>query len=361
MNWSKITTWFKGLKNWWNAFSSDVGVDLGTSTTLIYIKGQGILMIEPSIVAVNQKTGRVVAVGTDASSMIGRTPAHIEAVRPLSAGVISNFEVAEEMLAYFMRKAIGQSSKKYFRPRVVVGVPSSITNVERRAVRDAVKNAGAREVHIIEEPMAAALGIRLPVYDPVGSMVIDIGGGTTDIAVISLGGIVKAKNLQIAGEKLNQDIITYVRDEFKILLGEKTAEEVKIAIGSVYKEGEPLEATIRGRDLITGLPREVVITDADIREAVMPSVMTLVESIKEVLETTPPEVLSDIMNRGIILVGGGSQILGLPALLSRELELPVHLIDDPITAVVRGTGVILENVEEYKDILIDNEDELPPR
>ena len=361
MNWSKITTWFKGFKNWWNAFSSDVGVDLGTSTTLIYIKGQGILMIEPSIVAVNQKTGRVVAVGTDASSMIGRTPAHIEAVRPLSAGVISNFEVAEEMLAYFMRKAIGQSSKKYFRPRVVVGVPSSITNVERRAVRDAVKNAGAREVHIIEEPMAAALGIRLPVYDPVGSMVIDIGGGTTDIAVISLGGIVKAKNLQIAGEKLNQDIITYVRDEFKILLGEKTAEEVKIAIGSVYKEGEPLEATIRGRDLITGLPREVVITDADIREAVMPSVMTLVESIKEVLETTPPEVLSDIMNRGIILVGGGSQILGLPALLSRELELPVHLIDDPITAVVRGTGVILENVEEYKDILIDNEDELPPR
>jgi rod shape-determining protein MreB len=361
MNWSKITTWFKGLKNWWGAFSSDIGVDLGTSTTLIYIKGQGILMIEPSIVAVNQKTGRVVAVGTDASSMIGRTPAHIEAVRPLNAGVISNFEVAEEMLAYFMRKAIGQSNKKYFRPRVVVGVPSGITNVERRAVGGARREARAREVHIIEEPMAAALGIRLPVYDPVGSMVIDIGGGTTDIAVISLGGIVKAKNLQIAGEKLNQDIITYVRDEFKILLGEKTAEEVKIAIGSVYKEGEPMEATIRGRDLITGLPREVVITDADIREAVMPSINVLVESIKEVLETTPPEVLSDIMNRGIILVGGGSQILGLPTLLSRELELPVHLIDDPITAVVRGTGVVLENVDEYRDILIDNEDELPPR
>ncbi len=313
------------------------------------------------IVAVNQKTGRVVAVGTDAASMIGRTPAHIEAVRPLSAGVISNFEVTEEMLAYFMRKAIGSGNQKYFRPRVVVGVPSSITNVERRAVRDVVRNAGAREVHLIEEPMAAALGIRLPVYDPVGSMVIDIGGGTTDIAVISLGGIVKAKNLHIAGEKLNQDIITYVRDEFKILLGEKTAEEVKIAIGSVYKVAGVSEATIRGRDLVTGLPREVVITDADIREAVMPSIQTLVEAVKEVLETTPPEVLSDIMNRGIILVGAGSQIQGLPQLLERELELPVHLVDDPVTAVVRGTGVILENVNEYRDILIDNEDELPPR
>ncbi len=355
---------FKKLLNWreWlSTLGSDIGLDLGTSSTLIYIKGQGIVSVEPSIVAVNQKTGRVVAIGTDAASMIGRTPAHIEAVRPLLAGVISNFEVTEEMLAYFMRKAINASGKKYFRPRVVVGVPSSITNVERRAVRDVVRNAGAREVHLIEEPMAAALGIRLPVYDPVGSMVIDIGGGTTDIAVISLGGIVKAKNLHIAGEKLNQDIITYVRDEFKILLGEKTAEEVKIAIGSVYRTGAPAEATIRGRDLITGLPREVVITDADIREAVMPSINVLVEAIKEVLETTPPEVLSDIMNRGIILVGGGSQIHGLTTLLEKELELPVHLIDDPVTAVVRGTGVILENVSEYKEILIDNEDELPPR
>lgn len=352
---------FTNFRRYLTSLGSDIGLDLGTSSTLIYIKGQGIVMIEPSIVAVNQKTGRVVAVGTDAANMIGRTPAHIEAVRPLQAGVISNFEVTEEMLAYFFRKALGASKRKYFRPRVVVGVPSSITNVERRAVRDVVKNAGAREVHLIEEPMAAALGIRLPVYDPVGSMVIDIGGGTTDIAVISLGGIVKAKNLHIAGNRLNQDIVSYVRDEFKILLGEKTSEEVKIAIGSVYKAGAGSEATIRGRDLVTGLPREVVITDADIREAVMPSVQILVDAVKEVLETTPPEVLSDIMNRGIILVGAGSQIHGLPQLLERELELPVHLIDDPVTAVVRGTGVILENVLEYKDILIDNEDELPPR
>jgi len=359
----------KKLKGWswpgWQGFKqmigSDVGIDLGTSTTLIYIKDHGIVIIEPTIVAINQKTGRVVAIGTDANNMIGRTPAHIEAVRPLVGGVISNFEVAEEMLSYFLRKAIAQSSKKHFRPRVVIGVPSSITNVERRAVRDAARNAGAKEVHIIEEPMAAALGIRLPVYDPVGSMIIDIGGGTTDIAVISLGGIVKAKNLNIAGEKLNQDIIAYVRDEFKILLGEKTAEDVKIAIGSVFKGPQVLEATIRGRDLVTGLPREVVITDADIREAVMPSVNILVEAIKEVLETTPPEVVSDIMHRGIVLVGGGAEIAGLVALLEKELEIPVHLVDDPVTAVVRGTGVVLEHISEYRDILIDNEEEFPPR
>jgi len=361
-DWQKIKRWswpgWRGLKQ---MISSDVGIDLGTSTTLIYIKDHGIVITEPTIVAVNQKTGRVVAIGTDANNMIGRTPAHIEAVRPLNGGVISNFEVTEEMLAYFLRKAIGESSKKHFRPRVVVGVPSSITNVERRAVRDAVRNAGAREVHIIEEPMAAALGIRLPVYDPVGSMIIDIGGGTTDIAVISLGGIVKSKNLNLAGEKLNQDIIAYVRDEFKILLGEKTAEDVKIAIGSVFKQGETLEATIRGRDLVTGLPREVVITDADIREAVMPSINLLVDSIKEVLETTPPEVVSDIMHRGIVLVGGGAEINGLVPLLEKELEIPVHLVDDPTTAVVRGTGVVLEHLNEYRDILIDNEEELPPR
>lgn len=359
----------KKLKDWswpgWQGLKqmvgSDVGIDLGTSTTLIYIKDHGIVITEPTIVAINQKTGRVVAIGTDANNMIGRTPAHIEAVRPLVGGVISNFEVAEEMLAYFLRKAISQSSKKHFRPRVVIGVPSSITNVERRAVRDAVRNAGAKEIHIIEEPMAAALGIRLPVYDPVGSMIIDIGGGTTDIAVISLGGIVKAKNLNIAGEKLNQDIISYVRDEFKILLGEKTAEDVKIAIGSVFKGPEVLEATIRGRDLVTGLPREVVITDADIREAIIPSINILVDAIKEVLETTPPEVVSDIMHRGIVLVGGAAEISGLVALLEKELEIPVHLVDDPVTAVVRGTGVVLEHISEYRDILIDNEEELPPR
>ncbi|MEK7478012.1 MAG: rod shape-determining protein [Patescibacteria group bacterium] len=342
-------------------FSSDIGIDLGTSNTLIYVKGQGIVLVEPSIVAINEKTGRVVAVGTDAKQMTGRTPAHITAIHPLENGVISNFEVTEEMLAYFIRRSAGPSSKNFFRPRVVVSVPTSITNVERRAVRDAVRNAGAREIHVVEGPMAAALGIRLPINDPVGSMIIDCGGGTIDIAVVSLGGIVRSKNLHIAGDSLNKDIMAYVRDEFKILLGEKTAEDVKIAIGSVYKKDEPMEATIRGRDLVTGLPREVVITDADIREAITRSIIIFVDAIKEVLESTPPEVVSDIMHRGIVLVGAGSYIHGLQELLEKELQIPIHIVEEPHTAVVRGTGVILEDLDHYLDILIDDEDELPPR
>lgn len=349
------------LDKLYNLFSSDIGIDLGTSNTLIYVKGQGIVLSEPTIVAVNQKTGRVVAVGNDAKQMVGRTPAHIEAVRPMTGSVISNFEVAEEMLSYFMKRAGQLAKKNFFRPRVVVSVPTGITNVERRAVRDAVRNAGAREVHIIEIPMAAALGIRLPISDPVGSMIVDVGGGTTDIAVVSLGGIIKSKNLPVAGDRLDQDIMSYVRDEFKILLGEKTAEDVKIAIGSVHKSGEPMEATIRGRDLVTGLPREVVITNSDIREAVTNSVDTFIDAIKEVLELTPPEVVSDIMHRGIIFVGRGSTINGLRELLESELDIPIHIAEDPHTAVVRGTGVVLEDLDNYLDILIDNEDDLPPR
>ncbi len=349
------------FKKLYEIFSSDIGIDLGTSSTLVYVSGQGIVLNEPSIVAVNQKTGRVVAVGNDASMMIGRTPAHITAIRPLENGVISNFEVAEEMLAYFMKKATALTPKRLLGPRVVIGVPSGVTNVERRAVRDAARNAGAREVHVVEEPMAAAIGIRIPVYEPVGSMIVDVGGGTTDIAVISLGGVVKSKNLHIAGEKLNQDISAYVRDEFKILLGEKTAEEVKKAIGSVIKQVEPMEATIRGRDLITGLPREVVITDSDIREAIMPAIDLLVDSIKEVLESTPPEVVSDIMRQGIVLVGGGAEMIGLAKLFEKELKLPIHMVEEPHTAVVRGAGIVLENLDLYQDLLIDNDDELPPR
>lgn len=349
------------IQNFYKMFGGDIGIDLGTANTLVYVKGHGIVMMEPSIVAMNQKTGRVVAVGNDAAQMLGRTPAHIVAIKPLVNGVISNFEIAEEMIAYFFKKSAEVSAKSLFRPRVVIGVPSGITNVERRAVRDAARNAGAKDVHIVEEPMAAALGINMPIYEPVGNMIIDIGGGTTDIAVISLGGIVKAKNLYIAGEKFNQDIISYIRDEFKILLGEKTAEEVKVAIGAVSRNAEPLEYAIRGRDLVTGLPREVVITDTDIREAINTSVILLIDAIKEVLESTPPEVLSDIMRRGIILVGGGAQIRGLRELLEKELEIPIFIAEDPLTAVVRGTGVILDDLSKHQDILIDNEDELPPR
>jgi rod shape-determining protein MreB len=337
-------------------FANDIGIDLGTANTLIYVRGQGIVINEPSIVAINQKTGRVVAIGTDAKQMVGRIPAHISVIRPLVDGVISNFEVAEEMLAYFLRRVTKLNPKKFFRPRVVVGVPSGITNVEIRAVRDAARNAGARVVHVVEEPMAAAIGIRLPIHDPVGSMIIDIGGGTTDIAVISLGGIVRSKNLKIAGDRLNTDIMSYVRDEFKILLGEKTAEEVKIAIGSVLPLPAPQEATIRGRDLVTGLPKEVVITDADVREAMGESWALLLDSIKEVLETTPPEVVSDIMHRGIVVTGGGSLIQGLKEYLVKELKIPITLSDDPLTAVVRGTGIILENLPAYRDILLDEQD-----
>ncbi len=347
------------IKKFYKLFSNDIGIDLGTANTLVYLKGHGIIINEPSVVAVNQKTGRVVAIGTAAKQMLGRTPGHIIAVKPLVDGVISDFEITEEMISHLLNRT-NKISNKLVRPRVVVGVPSGVTNVQIRAVRDATKSAGAREVHIVEEPMAAAIGIRLPVKEPVGSMVIDIGGGTTDIAVISLGGVVRSKNLRIAGDKLNEDIISYIKDEFKILIGERTAEGVKMAIGSVNGK-ESIEASIKGRDLVTGLPREVIITDSDIREAIWPSVNNLLDSVKEVLESTPPEILSDIMHRGIVLVGGGALIGGLADLLREELKIPIHIAEDPLTSVVRGTGLILEDLESFRDILIENEDELPPQ
>jgi len=337
--------------------SNDVGIDLGTANTLVYLRGKGIVVTEPSVVAVNNKTGQVVAVGTAAKEMLGRTPGHLVAVRPLVEGVVSDYEATEEMLAYLMNRAQGVS-KKMLGPRAVVGVPSGITNVEVRAVIDAARGAGAREVHIIEEPVAAALGIRLPIREAMGSMIVDIGGGNTDIAVLSLGGIVRSKNLRIAGDKLNQDIIAYVRSEFKILIGEKTAEQVKMAIGSVIEAGGSLQAVVRGRDLITGLPREVVITDGDLREAISQSIDTLIESVREVLETTPPEILSDIMRSGIVLVGGGAQLRGLDSLLTQWLKVPVVVADDPLTAVARGTGVILENLDLHRDLLIENDGDI---
>lgn len=337
--------------------SNDVGIDLGTANTLVYVRGKGIVVTEPSVVAVNQKTGQVVAVGTAAKQMVGRTPGHLVAVRPLVEGVVSDYEATEEMLAYLLNRAQGMS-KKLLGPRAVLGVPSGITNVEVRAVIDAARGAGAREVHIIEEPVAAALGIRMPIREAMGSMIVDIGGGNTDIAVLSLGGIVRSKNLRIAGDKLNQDIISYVRSEFKILIGEKTAEQVKMAIGSVIEGGESLQAVVRGRDLITGLPREVIITDQDLREAISQSIDTLIESVREVLETTPPEILADIMRSGIVLVGGGAQLRGLDTLLQQWLKVPVVVADDPLTAVARGTGVILENLDAHRDLLIENDGDI---
>jgi len=339
-----------------SVLSNDIGIDLGTANTLVYLKGHGVVVNEPSVVAMNQKTGRVVAIGRQAKDMLGRTPTHITAVRPVVDGVISDFEVTEEMLAYLISRA-QEGNKKLLGPRVVVGVPSGITNVEIRAVRDATINAGAREVHIIEEPMAAAIGIRLPVEVAGGNMLIDIGGGTCDIVVISLNGIVQSKNVRIAGDKLNTDIVAYIRSEFKILIGEKTAEELKIQVGSIYEENEPLETTICGRDLVTGLPREVVITDSDIREAISRSIDQLIEAAKEVLETTPPEVLADVMRNGVYLAGGGALIKGMAEVLSDVLKLPVHIADDPLFAVVRGTGIILEDIESYGDVLISGDEE----
>lgn len=343
-----------------SSISTDIGIDLGTANTLVYIKGKGIVLNEPTIVAINKKTGQLVAVGNEAKTMLGRTPAHIEVVRPLVDGVISDFEVTEEMLAYLIAK-VRVGTRSIVAPRVLVGVPSGITSVEMRAARDAARNAGARDVFLIEEPIAAAIGAKLPIHKAQGSMIIDIGGGTTDIAVISLNGIVTAKNLRIAGDRLNQDIMTYIRDQFKVLVGDKTAEDTKIALASVEERGESKEAIVRGRDVVTGLPREVVITDSDVREAILGSINAIVEAARDVIETTPPEVLSDVMQRGIHLSGGGALIPGVARLLEEVLKLPVVIVPDPLRAVVRGTGIVLENFELYEEILIENEGELSPQ
>lgn len=340
-------------------FSHDVGIDLGTANTLVYVKGRGILINEPSIVAVNQKTGQVVAVGTQAKDMLGRTPSHIVAVQPMVDGVISDFEVTEEMLAYLLNKAQG-NSRRLIGPRVVVCVPSGVTSVEVRAVRDVAKNAGAREVHIMEEPMAAAIGIGLPVNKPSGSMVIDIGGGTANIGVISLGGIVSSRNIKIAGDRFNTDITAYIRNEHKMLVGERSAEDMKLAVGSVLPGESALTTKVRGRDLVTGLPREVEVTDEDLRNAVEHSVIELVEAVKEVIENTPPEVLSDVMRDGIHLTGGGALMRGLPELLSETLHVPVRVASDPLTAVVRGTGIILDDLELYREALLTADEEFAP-
>jgi rod shape-determining protein MreB len=314
---------------------------------------------EPTIAAINRKTGQLVAVGRDAKSMLGRAPAHIDVVRPLVDGVISDFEVTEEILAYLIGK-VRASTRMIIAPRVIVGVPSGITNVEMRAARDAARNAGARDVFLIEEPMAAAIGAKLPVTKPVGSMIIDIGGGTTDIAVISLSGIVTAKNLRVAGDRLSSDIVTYIRDQFKVLIGEKTAEDVKVTLASIADSTPGREAVVRGRDVVTGLPREVIITEGDVRDAISHSIDAIIEAVRDVLEKTPPEVLADVMQRGIYLSGGGALIPGAAALLEDVLQVPVIVVPDPLTAVVRGAGIVLENMELYRDILIKNEDDFSP-
>ena len=333
-------------------FSRDIGIDLGTANTLVYVQGRGIVINEPSIVAINKKTDQVLSVGAEAKKMIGRTPGHIVAIRPLIEGVISDFEITEQMLRYFFNKVHKDTYTFMVRPRTVIGIPSGVTEVERRAVEDAAKNAGAREVYLVEEPMAAAIGARLPISEAAGNMIVDIGGGTTDIAVISLGGIVASRNLRIAGDKMNDDIVQYARDEFQILIGERTAEEIKILIGSVSPLPEKLTAAIKGRDLISGLPKEVIITDAEVSEAIAPSVNAIISEIKDVVEETPPELVADLMTRGIYLAGGGSLLRGLPEMVQKSTGIPTRLAEDPLTAVVRGCGIILEDVESLKEILV---------
>jgi rod shape-determining protein MreB len=341
--------------------SEDIAIDLGTATSLVYVRGRGIVITEPSVVAVNQKTGQILAIGEEAKKMVGRTPAYIVATRPLVSGVVSDFEVTEQMLRYFIEKAHKRKFILNPRPRVIVGIPCGVTEVERKAVCDATKNAGAREVFLVEEPMAAAIGARLPVQEAGGHFIVDIGGGTTEVAVISLGGIVIAKSLRIAGDKLNEDIIQFAQEEYKLLIGERTAEAIKIGLGSAYPLKERRELPMRGRNLVTGLPEEILVSDEDIRRAMERSIKQIVAEIKTAIEETPPELLADVMASGIHFAGGGALLRGLDTLIQKETKIPTKIIEDPITAMVRGAGMVLENLDELKEVLVETEYLEPPK
>jgi rod shape-determining protein MreB len=340
------------IANFLGRFSQDIGIDLGTANTLVYVRGEGIVINEPSVVALNTKTSEVLAIGKDAQRMVGKTPSHIVAVRPLRDGVISDFEVTEKMLSYFIQKVHEDGFHFMPRPRVVIGLPSSVTEVERRAVEEATLRAGARAVFLIEESMAAAIGVRMPIHEAMASTIVDIGGGTTDISVISLGGIVVNRTLRVAGDEMNENIIQYARDHFNLLIGERTAESIKIRIGSASELQEPLEAPLRGRDLVTGLPKEVIISDTQVREAMYRSISTIVESIKNVIEETPPELIADVIEQGIVLAGGGALIRGLEQTIGAATQIHTRVADDPLTAVVRGTGVVLEDLEALQEVLL---------
>ena len=339
----------------------DIAIDLGTANSLVYMRGRGIVMREPSVVAINQKTGQVLAVGEEAKKMVGKTPAHIVAIRPLRSGVISDFEVTEQMLRYFIEKARGRKFILHPRPRVIVGIPCGVTEVEKKAVSDAAKSAGARKVFLIEEPMASAIGARLPVQEPGGIFVVDIGGGTTEVAVISLGGLVLFKSLRVAGDKLNQGIIEFAEQEYKLLIGERTAEAIKIGIGSAHPLKEKKEMPMRGRNLVTGLPEEIIVSDEEIRKALEKLVRQIVDEIKGAIEETPPELLADIMASGIYMAGGGSLLRGLSTLVQKETKIPTKVIEDPMTAVVRGAGMVLENLDELQEVLVETEYLEPPK
>ncbi len=340
------------LNKFFGQFSKDLGIDLGTANTLVFVKEKGVVINEPSIVAINTRTDQILAVGRDAKDMLGKTPPHITTVRPLMKGVISDFEVTEKMLKYFIDKVHEETFTIVPRPRVVIGVPLEITEVERKAVEDAVLSAGARQVLLVEEPILAAIGGRIPITESNGHMLVDIGGGTAEIAVLSLSGVVTWKSLTIAGDELTKNIVQYAREAFNLLLGERVAEQVKMEIGSAVPLKQTLQMSMRGRDLISGLPKEISVNDGQIREAMYRSVRTIVENIKATLEVTPPELVADIYERGIVLTGGGALLKGLDELISKETTIPVRIIDDPLTAVVRGAGALLDDETLLKEVAL---------
>ncbi len=338
------------MKSFFGSFSRDMGIDLGTANTLVHVKGKGIVLSEPSVVAIQRDTGEVLAVGEEAKQMIGRTPGNIVAIRPLKDGVIADFDVTQAMLKYFIRKSI--DSKSFIRPRVIVGVPSGVTEVEKRAVIDATIQAGAREAYLIEEPMAAAIGAGLPVHEPTGNMVVDIGGGTTEVAVISLGGIVTSRSIRVGGDEMDEAIIQYIKRTYNLMIGERTAEEVKVTIGGAIIPPSDQTMEIRGRDLVSGLPKTLTIKASEVQQALSEPVMSIIEAVKVTLEKTPPELASDIMDRGIVMTGGGSLLKGLDRLLSRETGMPVHISEDALLCVCMGTGRALESIDLLKRVLM---------
>ncbi|MCG6962994.1 MAG: rod shape-determining protein [Acidobacteria bacterium] len=331
-------------------FSSDLAIDLGTATTLVYVRGRGIVVVEPSIVAVNRVTNRVEAVGSKAKEMLGKTPSNIQAIRPMKDGVIADFEVTERMLDYFIRKAHGRSF--FVRPRIVISVPSEITQVEKRAVKDTALKAGASEVYLIEQAMAASIGAGLPITEPSGNMIVDIGGGTSDVAVISLAGVVYSRSVRVAGNSMDEAIIQYIKKKYNLLVGERSAEQIKMEIGSAYPLDEPLTMEIKGRDLVEGVPKTLTVTDEEIREALAEIIVTIVDAVRNALERTPPELSADIMDKGIILAGGGSLLKNLDKRLREETGLPVAYTEDPGSAVVRGTGMMLTDIDLLRKIAI---------
>jgi rod shape-determining protein MreB and related proteins len=338
--------WLMGL------FSLDIGIDLGTANTLVNVRGKGILINEPSWVAIDKRTRKPLAIGAQAKEMVGRTPANVIAIRPLRDGVISEFEITQAMLGYFIGRAHQQTIVPMPRPRVVVGIPSGATEVEKRAVYDASMAAGARETYLIEEPRAAALGAGLPITEVRGNMIVDIGGGTTEVALLSMGGIVVSRSLRVAGDEMDQDIITYIRNKYNLFIGERMAEQAKMTIGSAYPLPTEKTLVVRGRNLVSGLPEAVEVSSVEIREAIASSVQVIVDTIKDALDESPPEIVADLIETGVCLAGGGSQLLGLPERLSDELHLRVWVAEDPMTCVARGAGMILEDLDRYRRFLV---------